>query len=848
MDLTLPVHELVTLENLSAPLSSVQLFDAYKRVVLRRLNSSGFAGAQQISLSDAKKEGLTLSALAGGQRVLICFAEAAASPMAIQSLSVEQCDACDDYATDLDIFYASFFLSPEEKKLFLLGPVLIRRSRDWLSRSANVAQFLPVDVRAPGLALTPLFGGAALFKMQQLLVPHVLSHGKLPKFSVNGLFENRAQGISDFYALLGGSPPTHMMLVRRDDESRHLNFIRPFFFYSDTPDSVLTLTASQFPKNAPESGLVELTTLTGTKLCAECLESIVLPETLLLNRRYRWTMSMVVESARILMNHPPTPAQTLLEQARKDFTKGSGANNEAIDFSILPHQPMEVKPISQDSLTSRATLTARLTGISTTHVDGATVQHWHLQLLPEAERVVLHAFVGAEVASSCRAQPGDIITCCGHLHASPDALEEEASPEQALPQRPLAPPRTALTEAAACRILCNAVCTHEWAEFAAAASDNLSYTSHMNGTKLSSKHAFIRYMSERRQLWRQQHSWQAMSWDTGTVIYRGEHRPCYMLSCYGKPVGASILSVQDHKISAIETLPETVNNSFTPDSDCSTKARFFHPFRGHLTPHPAEHTPLQLFAASYLRECMVRHTGYCPPNSPESVLPSSNARWVKLMRDEPSPCDMAFTHGGRVFAVCAVEVASHPDNGENLSAIAAAMPGRDEFLSFSGQQGLLPCIFPAQRNYSPEPTHSWNLWDLRTLQPVQPQLMPAPDATPPPSHWEILTGALAELRTRIAHMGGTVIAYHDTPDIFPHFWYRDADEGKLSWIIVRCSTDPAKQDTSMSDEEMLPIQEAPEAAGYLVYATAYGDKDCSTPARRGEPIFLKLSELLPLNS
>lgn len=824
-----PIHELASLPSdvSLAEFPTEQLFSTCTRPTLRSLQTMGFVNVTPIALHGSAKADFTLSALAGGQRVLICFAPAVQSPMALCALSVSQCGACDNYSTDPDVFYASFFSSPNEGKLFLLGPVLVRRGGSWLTNSGETAQFLPIEMRNAHLPLFPLLGGLSLFKMRCLLAPHMIAHGKLPKFSVGGLFENKSQDNSGLFALLGAAPPAHMALVRKDGDKSFPDFVRPVFFYGDSPDCELTLNDSPLLKSASELGLIELSTAAETTLLAECLETVLFPNALPAERQYRWTLSLVVEHA------------YLPDRTHKDFDRGDPKDlaSDAPRFT------------AQDALSSYASFTARLLSITPMQVDGAPVQHWRLRLMPDNEQVFLHAFVSAEVAATCSPEVGDIVLCCGHLHASPDALIEDSVPAAAQSASPLLPAESSdasLTEAAACRILCNAVCTHEWAELLANTHDDLSYTSLMNGTKLSSKQEFIRYMSERRQMWRQQRSWQGMSWDTGVIIYRGEPRPCYMLSCFGRAVGASILSLQDGKIAAIETLPEAANASFTPDEDCSVPSRIFHPFRGHLTPHPAEHTPLQFFAATYLRKCMMQHTGYCAPNSPDSATPSSKARWVKLVRDEPSFCDMAFAHGEHVFAVCAVEVSSHPHNGGELQLIAESLVNKDRYLACAEQHGLIPCIFPAQRNYSPEPSDTWNLWDLRTLQPVRPEQMHAADVPPPLSPWEILLGTLAKLRTRITRMGGSVIAYHDSPDIFPHFWYRDS-EGKLSWIIMRCASSADPQDSSLSEEEMLPIQQEPNAAGYLVYATAYGDASYSKPARRGEIAYLKLSELMPLH-
>lgn len=844
MDTSLSIHELATLtdEKLQHPLRNEELCTAHKRALQRCFKPAGLTGIRSHAVPNSRHVYLLTASSSGGRSAVICMPPVAETPMGLRSLSTAECDACDDLMPGRDIYYASFFADPAQKKLLLAGPVLVRRADEWLGDSEKSAQFLPTALRGENTQLTPLLGGAALFKMQDLLIPYTLTHGELPQFSVHGLFEDRAQGGgSCFYALLGGAPPTHMMLVRRNDSSRNLEFTRPFFFYGDAPDSELVLKQNALLEDAPESGLIELSTVAGTTLYAECVESVLFPGALTTDRRYRWTLSLVADSCDIVRQRKQNLTRSLLRQVREDFRREHGSEPPA-DFSFALPNNDDFPSIQQETLTSYTTLTARVLSCVSVLVDGVPAQHWRVQLLPAGEEVTLHVFVGSELV--CSPAEEDIIRLSGHLHASPDVLLPASPPPQQ--PEPLVEVPQPLTEEQACRILCNAVCTHEWDDFIANSRADLTYHSHMNGTQLKSRQEFIRYMSERRQLWRRQHSFQGMCWDTGSIIYRGEKRHCYMLSCFGQMVGASILTLQDSMIASIETLPEETNASFSPDQESSSAPRIFHPFRGHLTPHPAEHTPLQLFTANYLRECMVQKTGYCAPNAEEAATKRGCARWIKLTRDEPTCCDMAFAHRGRVYAVCTVEVPKHPDHGGSIAEAVEALPEREQLLALAEQHGLIPCIFPAERQYSPEPAKSWNLWDMRSLQPLQPEQVTDTDATPPPSVWEVLVGALAELRVRVQRAGGTVIAYHDTPKLFPHFWFRDP-QGTLSWVILRCSADPAQQDRSLSEQEMLPQELAPGTQGYLATATAYGDEACSKPARRGEPMYVKLSALMPLS-
>ncbi len=846
MDMPFPIHEIATLtdERLQCSLRNEKIYLTYRHTIQRCFRSSGLTKVQEYTFSEPTARHAYLLVANDGQRdAAICLPSAAEAPMMLRALNTAECDACDALLPECNIYYASFFADPVQKKLLLVGPVPVRHANEWLTNNEQNAQFLPPEMHGEDTQLSPLLGGAALFKMQNLLIPHVLTHGTLPRFSVRGLFEDREQGCARFYVLLGGTAPTHMMLVRRNDDSRNLEFVRPFFFYGDAPDSTLAFLQEAVMADAPEAGLIELASTAGTNLYAECVESVLFPGVLPVGKRLQWTLSLVAESCCILQHHTPNLTNSLRQQASKDFRREHGCESPN-DFAFALPPSSDPPALCQETLTARTTFTARVLSCTSECVDGVPAQHWRVQLLPKAENLTLHVFAGAELA--CFPVAGDVVRLCGILHSSPDAIIAEASePSSAPPPEPQTKPEQ-LTEETACRLLCNAVCTHEWDDFIANSCEDLTYTSHMNGTHLNTRQEFIRYMSERRQLWRHQRSFQGMCWDTGNIIYRGVQKPCYMLSCFGQMVGASTLTLRNGRISAIETLPKEANASFLPDEECRVEPLIFHPFRGHLCPHPAEHTPLQLYAANYLRECMIKKTGYCAPNAEESATKRDCARWIKLTRDEPTCCDMAFSYRGRVYAVCTAEVTKHPDHGGSVAEEVEALADHERLLSLAEQYGLIPCFFPAERQYSPQPEQTWNLWDMRNMQPLFPDETAATDAIPPPSAWEILLGALAELQVRVRQAGGTVIAYHDTPQLFPHFWYRDA-HGKLCWVILRCTADPAKQDSSLAETELLPQRLAQGTNGYLATATAYGNAECSKPARRGEPMYIKLSTLMPLS-
>lgn len=460
------------------------------------------------------------------------------------------------------------------------------------------------------------------------------------------------------------------------------------------------------------------------------------------------------------------------------------------------------------------------------------------------------------ITEKARAEHGDALQphhCIVHLLRDKDTenysvrLEitppcadiEESSVISDATQFPL--PGKALDEAEACRIICNAICSQEWGPFARAAAEDMSYISRVNGTRTLGKISYIRYMAERKQLWVEQQGWAGMSMDTGTILYEGSRRPCFMITCYGHMIGAAVVTLRHGLIAHMETVPLEANDSFEKDAECAEEPTIFHPYRGHLTPHPALQTPLQRYAGAFLQECMLRKTGLI--GAPQNTT-NKGARWLKIARNEPSFCDLAFTHAGHLFAVSATEVETHPDHGGSIADIIEALPDRKQLIAKAEAYGLIPCVFPAEKNHTPDIETTWNLWDIRTNQPVHPEDMP-PAETATATEWEILCAALVEYNDRISRAGGKVLAYHDTPELLPHLWYRDA-AGKLSWLIIRPHAGTAPADSTPTEAERRAVRLTPGISGYVADVVAYGNASGTAPGAKGKPLHLRLSEPLPL--
>ncbi len=823
---TISLHELGKLpedqlQNL-IPITAQQMLVLFHRPVVDILHRAGFSrlpkDLAEKGTPGTKRE-LRLSLLTdSGCDAQIIFAPAASDPIDLEALSGEECAYLESAHPQEEIYYASFFLTREDHRVYMIGPVLMRRNGSWRTSTSDghITQFLPPCLRAEEIMCSgaSLLGGAELFKLEHMLVPHMARCGVQPKFSIRGLFSDRTQDSDTVRALMdGGSLPTHFILFRPEQTSvgNHLLFHRAFFYNSDQPENILILRDDPYQQDSDVPGPVLLQTAKGFGLRADCLEAMALPGALLNDSSYKWTLSLVATSCKSNELH-------------------------TMDGLVQPHLGSCV-----------TSLRGRVLDTSVQSVNDRMVGMWQLEVRIKEEALRICAFVSRELWElAFPPHRGDEVECTGLLYAAPDSFlgvvssnEKKSTPSIKAPRVARRLPHLSFdaSEAIACRSLGVALFTGEWDAFTELADENLSYTSAMNGTCLSGRDAFIRYMRERRALWEKQNGWAGMCMDTGTVLHEGKRRACAMISCYGRMVGAWVLSFSAGHVVSIETLPTELNATFEMDPSCKTQLPFFHPMRGHITPHPAPQTPLQHFAYVFLRESMRLRTGLRDQGFAGSTTSPHGARWLKTTRNEPSCCDFVFAVDDRVYAVCAVEVEKHPMEGGTPEEIVQTVQSRDQLLSLAEKNHLIPCIFPVRRDMQIDPQNGWNLWDMRDLQPLSPDLPSAVKSEAQlPSAWMVYLAAVDQLQKRIENMGGKIIAAHETTDLAPHVWFRDA-RGTLSWILLQ-----------IADQSSLPIpaisaeRGEEQSRGYTVIATPYGDPAGCSPARCQDPIFVQFSD------
>lgn len=927
----------------------------HRHALLQALENMGFSEVKFTRYASKSPQRPEALGVRDGRECCICFAPIPQQPLDMEALSREQCRYCDENYAESDVYYACLLVDTAQSVLQLIGPVPVKVYGVWQLHDPEFCQYIPLSMRGDLDRYSPIYGGAVIFKMDQIILPHVLEHGTLPRFSVDNLFTDVEQGESGHYALMSGPTPTHFMLVQKEE----LRFLRPFFYGESRPVAELEL--MRCLDSQPDCGVTELMDRTGCIFYAECLEAVLFPKRLPAGRHYMWTLSLVATAIHRSQESEPG----LYQEPYDTFSQLCGAitaiEETEVDgqpayiwtLSPLPHNPEVEVQVYVGKPLALAGPGGELTVGDVVEVEGflysspdvlvETAESWQdsgeVAVMQETQQLETHsrqahrgharyslahavvasAFAGAgyadlmlrathtrqdatfamrheqgytallfldvqmedtpsqlaytqeQIESALERNKAALGTelhahrCRVHLvrrgerYAATLSIEPECPglPAVVDTEEPIVPAEDdSLTEAAACRLLCNAICYQLWGGFAAAAHEDLAYTSLVNSAKTRGKLEYIRYMAERKPLWESQQAWPGIELDTGTIEYVGVRRPCFMITCYGRRVGAAVVTLRAGKVADIVTLPQEANDTFEKDAECAAEPRVFHPLRGHLSAYAVQPGPLQRFSTAYLQDCMIRKTGFCGATGSlethyisdgvERPLDKVGARWVKLLRHEPSFCDLAFTCAGRTYAVCAVEVERHPENGGEISAIAEQLgAARERVLRMAEAHRLIPCLFPVQRDHSPSPSKTWNLWHLGTLEPVTP-VMETGETAAAVSEWEVLHAALSEAEHMLSVGGCELIACHDTPELLPHLWFRDP-HGQLSWLIIRPHTSVVHADRAASDEELLAARLTPGVAGFVIDAEPYQDYALTKPATSRDSFHhVKITMPLPI--
>lgn len=716
-------------------------------------------------------DGLLLTAEQAGAPVLFFFPPLAEQGLEVQALRAADVEACTRSFPGHAVVYVALLLCRSEGTAELLGPLRLREAGgDWLREDATAASLLPPTWRRSRERFAPLLGGAAHFKLQRVLLPYLAEQGSEAQFVIRGM-----EGVSPCaeYRVRQVFPTPSVMLLERLAADGSAMWSRPVFYEDAHP--VFT---AELAERRADGASVLLRDVGGQLLEADCLEALLCPEALRAGASYRWTLALVAERAERL------PQSMVVQPAGSD-----GVTAEVGQMELV-YQPQG------DSYTL---LGGRVRSVESVSV-AACPLHRLVMALPQGgdELVVL---LSAEHPTPV---PGDWVLVRGYLYAAPDALVAGA-----------------LSEAEAASRVARALASRDWEGLRPLLAEDFAYRSALRGVELHGADAFVRYMRERQDEWERQTGMEGISFETGTLSCRGRRRACCMTCYFGRRDSALVLRTDGERITSAETLPDEDYASFEPTPSPRPEGVFM-PYATPMQPHPAALSPLQRFALQFLEHYLRRRLGV------SERYGDGRARWVQVLRDEPSFCDMAFQYGAHVFAIVPLRTEQHPSVGGDPQALVAAMAPelRELLLQAAVRYDLVPCIFPVQPGLRLE--DGCNLWDMRTGAPVDPEQMP------PAEHrvfdWDAFLEAEQVVTAAIAQQGGHVLSSHNTPEVYPHLWFRNA-EGQLGSVIVRTHWSPEPPDCPLSTAEAAA---ATACAPCYVAEVGLTAPDGASRPRRGE--------------
>lgn len=151
-------------------------------------------------------------------------------------------------------------------------------------------------------------------------------------------------------------------------------------------------------------------------------------------------------------------------------------------------------------------------------------------------------------------------------------------------------------------------------------------------------------------------------------------------------------------------------------------------------------------------------------------------RWVKAELTWPSFDHLTFAYGNQVFSVL-VDAVEGGRSGISRQSM-------DRLLAVTGENHLVPCIFPVRTETMTPTAAGWNLFDAVERTPVDPEVF---DMSKPivMSEWELRNFAIQIVRNAITEDGASeILSFTDVLGVNPQLWFQDG-RGNRAWVIVR---------------------------------------------------------------
>lgn len=206
--------------------------------------------------------------------------------------------------------------------------------------------------------------------------------------------------------------------------------------------------------------------------------------------------------------------------------------------------------------------------------------------------------------------------------------------------------------------------------------------------------------------------------------------------------------------------------------------------------HLSEHWEARNVLGKFLQEKFNKHHGF---------------RWIRVDPMSPKFDDMSFAYKNKIFSVL-IDL-------KNNKKIELTEKEKNKFLTECIANNLIPCIFPISEieNLSLLPEESWNLYDIRTNELINP-LTVATDEKILMSNYELNNMAVEIVKEYIKKEKMVIKSYCDLVGIQPQICFRDA-AGELSWIYVNYSTNTLFKDET--DDLNKLITRLPQFNGYI---------------------------------
>ncbi|MBP3500058.1 MAG: hypothetical protein J6J97_08225 [Akkermansia sp.] len=268
----------------------------YSDAIELHLRELGFEDVRPLRTADTSPYAPDYTALRHNRRCCICMPEVAGSVLRINHLSSEQCRECEiNYAQD-DIYFAALFISCEQE-LKLMEPSRIRRGGAWIA-CEEAEQFLPFRMRRFINNFAPLLGGAHVFKLVRVILPFLMSMGGKARFRVTGISpDNQWQESGPPYTVLLVETEHAIFNLLYAGNGERPRLVRPVFYHEEITHCEMELLSIA---RGGHACVVELMNKWGHTLRADCLDALVIPQYVPVNRRYEWSLSLVAETCRPL--------------------------------------------------------------------------------------------------------------------------------------------------------------------------------------------------------------------------------------------------------------------------------------------------------------------------------------------------------------------------------------------------------------------------------------------------------------------------------------------------------------------------------------------------------------------